>query len=262
MKSIIKKIYDLIFYNPICKKPAGTLEDYLDIYNKIKVKKYTEITELENKLGFRIDEDFFNNLGLKTQISIKKSENNYQHGRLLYSLLSNYLQFKNDDFFTVVEIGTARGFSSICMSKALNDFNKKGNIITCDIISNQKKIFWNCILDCDYKKKNRVELLKEWKNLTNDIVFLEGDYQKLKKIKIKRVHFAFIDAQHEFENVKNEFEFISKFQLCGDILIFDDIQDKFIGVSLMVDQIEKSGSYSVERIFSTPDRGYAICKKN
>ena len=43
---------------------------------------------------------------------------------------------------TIVETGTARGFSSICMSKALIDQKKSGKIISLDCISHNEKIFW------------------------------------------------------------------------------------------------------------------------
>lgn len=262
MKKILKKFYEFLFYNPICKHPVGTKKNYLDLFSKIKFLSYEKIKSYENRLNFKINKEFFDNLALKTQISIKKSDNNYQHGRILYSTLSNYIQHKKNEFFIIVEIGTARGFSSLCMSKALNDQNRKGNILTCDIIKNKRKIFWNCILDCDNKKKTREELLLEWKNLTTNISFIDGDYRKLKKLNINRIHFAFIDAQHEYKNVKEEFDFISSKQIKNDIIIFDDIHDKFPGVKLMIDKIENSNFYSVERIFSSSERGYAICNKN
>ena len=37
------------------------------------------------------------------------------------------------------------------MSKAINDANIKGKIITIDIIPNDQKIYWNCIDDCNQK---------------------------------------------------------------------------------------------------------------
>ena len=51
------------------------------------------------------------------------------------------------DEITILETGTARGYSSICMSKALNDRKQKGKIFTIDILPNNKKMYWNCIED-------------------------------------------------------------------------------------------------------------------
>ena len=61
---------------------------------------------------------------------------------------------------TIVETGTARGFSSICMSKALIDANTNGKIYTVDILPHDTKMYWNCIDDHD-GMKSRKELLKK-----------------------------------------------------------------------------------------------------
>ena len=55
----------------------------------------------------------------------------------------------------IVETGTARGFSAICMSKALNDSkNIKGEIHTIDLLPVNKAMYWN-IIDDNEKKKTR-----------------------------------------------------------------------------------------------------------
>ena len=43
---------------------------------------------------------------------------------------------------TILETGTARGFSALCMAKALEDSKKKGIILTFDILSHNKKSYW------------------------------------------------------------------------------------------------------------------------
>ena len=73
------------------------------------------------------------------------------------SLVSKYINRKkiNDKCFTFIETGTTRGFSSICMSKALIDNNKKGRIITIDCISHVEKIYWNCLKDFEGKRSEK-----------------------------------------------------------------------------------------------------------
>ena len=61
--------------------------------------------EFEEKNGFKIDKQFLDEL-LKTQITIKKSENNYQHGRVLYSVLCDYISNKNvNSLNQIFEVG-------------------------------------------------------------------------------------------------------------------------------------------------------------
>ena len=43
---------------------------------------------------FNLNKDWLDNLALKTQVVIKNSEINYQHGRILYSELSEYISQK------------------------------------------------------------------------------------------------------------------------------------------------------------------------
>ena len=96
----------------------------------------------------------------------------------------------------ILETGTARGFSSVCMSKAIVDSNSDGKIHTIDILPNNKKIYWNCISDID-GKKTRTELLKNWAIYVDKINFHTGNsINVLKKLDLKRVNFAFLDGSH------------------------------------------------------------------
>ena len=80
--------------------------------------------------GFDIDKDWLDNLALSTQVVIKKSKLNYQHGKILYATLRNFIEKYKYQNLTVFETGTSRGFSSICMSKAINDSHISGKIIS------------------------------------------------------------------------------------------------------------------------------------
>jgi len=51
---------------------------------------------------------------------------NYERGSLLYALISK-LKPKN-----IIEFGTARGYSTLCMAWALSDNNLQGHIHTID----------------------------------------------------------------------------------------------------------------------------------
>ena len=85
------------------------------------------------------------------------------HGRLLYSLLSSYISDLPDKYndLKILETGTARGFSAICMAKALIDNKYPGFITTIDAIPHNQSIYWNCIDDLD-GPRSRAVLLKKW----------------------------------------------------------------------------------------------------
>lgn len=234
---------------------------YLNIFNEIKDKEFENINLYEKKKKFKIDKNWLDNLALNTQVVIKETQINYQHGRVLYSELSEYLINKNQ-YLNILETGTARGFSSICMAQALKDREKKGKIFTIDILPHKKKIIWNCINDFN-GKSSREELLKNWNNLLTYIDFKEGRSKKiLKTLNLDRVHFAFLDGAHNKKNVEFEFKWVSDRQLKNDIIIFDDYNiSKFDGIYELVNKIEKEKIYTIEKVKSDQNRAYAIAHK-
>ena len=270
LKKSIQNLYKFpLFKKPLPKNPFGKSiqadkEKYLQLYNKTIKNDDKNVVAFEKKCGFSINKAWLNDLALHTQIVIKKGDLNFFHGRLLYSILSKYInENKNNSELAkpimILETGTARGFSSICMAKALNDRNFQGVISTIDSISHEKKIFWNCIDDHD-GQKSRSELLKKWDKELQKIIFIQGwTDDVLSRLVIARINFAFLDAQHSKEDVLREFKFVSKRQKKGDIVVFDDVtKDLFPGVCEALEFIESNFSYKVERINFTSKRGYAI----
>ena len=202
-------------------------------------------------------------MALHTQIVIKKSELCYQHGRVIYSTLSKYVNSNNHKKINAIEIGTARGFSAIIMSRVFNDNNQPGLITTIDPLPHNKKILWNCI-DDNNGPRTRPELLKDYKNLIeNYISFIEGSSTSiLPKLKLKRIHFAFIDGAHDYENVKYESEFLSEHQEIGDIILFDDYnKSQYPSLVKAVDEFCEKKSYSKFFINGNQNRNYVIASK-
>lgn len=250
--------------NPFGKKPISSKKNYLKLFEKAKKKKYPDIDKLEEELGFSVDKNWFYDLCLVTQTCIKKSNLNYNHGRILYSLVSKYIELNKEDNLniTILETGTARGFSSICMSKAINDSNYHGKIITLDCIAHNQKIYWNSITDFA-GKKDRAELLKKWSDELSNIIFLQGwNLDTLSRIGIERINFAFLDAQHTKISVLEEFNYIYPRQKNGDIIFLDDVTpDIFNGVCEAVNEIETNFPYRVDRLNANKKRGYAIATR-
>ncbi len=171
---IFKKIKSFFYFGKTTFfKKSGSAEDYLEIFEKAKSQKYPSVDRYISKYNYTVDKDWFDDLALHTQVVKKKSKINYQHGRVLYSILCDYTSKNLDNNITIFESGTARGFSSICMSKALNDCKTKGKIFTVDIIPHNTKMYWNNIDDHLIGKVTRLELLKNWKKELQNIEFYE-----------------------------------------------------------------------------------------
>ena len=66
-----------------------------------------------------------------------------------------------------------------------------------------------------------------WTDYLNElkkIIFIQGWTDEiLASLGILRINFAFLDAQHTKEDVLKEFKFVSKRQLNGDMVVFDDL---------------------------------------
>ena len=252
---------------PFCKKPLAPKEVYLKLHKEAVSNRNKLIEKYEIDCGYSIPEEYINNLALYTQICIKKSKLNFQHGKLLYSALSKYINDKKSTYsnekdpIIVFETGTARGFSSICMSKALIDNNVNGFITTIDCLSHNQRFFWNSINDCD-GPKTREENLSLWEKELSRIVFIQGWTELINNIGLTRINFAFLDAQHTKNDVMFEFEYVSKRQKKGDIIIFDDVTPGlFDGVCEAINEIENNHSYEIKRIDCDKERGYAIALK-
>ena len=253
---------------PFGNKIKANKDKYLQLHKQAINNEDKKVVEFEEYCGFSIDQNWINDLALHTQIVIKKEELNFFHGRLLYSLLSKYIHDKKINSLVhkpliILETGTARGFSSICMAKALVDNDYEGIVTTIDSIAHEKEIYWNCIDDHD-GPKSRMQLLKKWEPELQRIIFIQGwTDDVMSRLGIGRINFAFLDAQHTKEDVLKEFKFVSKKQLVGDIVVFDDVtKDNFPGVCEAVEFIEKNYSYTIEKINFTSKRGYAIATKN
>jgi len=248
--------------NPFGTAPLASRETYLQLHQEARNVSYSEIDDFEYRLGYGIERDWLENLALHTQIVSKKSKLNYQHGRLLYATLRRYLADSMSTSVTILETGTARGFSALCMAKALIDTHAEGKIVTLDILPHNSPIFWNCIDDHD-GKKTRQELLYPWSEELERVVFVQGwTKAQLNRTGLSRIHFAFLDAQHTKEDVLAEYAYVRNRQMLGDIIVFDDVTPGlFDGVVAAVDWIEQDGAYSIERLMVSNERGYAIARR-
>ena len=254
-----KPFYDF----PLGKAPRADKEQYQKIWEEAKAKEYSDIDAYEKETGFAIDQRWMHDLALTTQIVIKKSDICYQHGRLLYATLSKFIAENSYKSINILETGTARGFSSLCLAKALHDRNQAGKIVTFDVLPNDTKMYWNCIGD-EKGPQTRQQLLRNYQDLLDEyIIFHQGDSRlELKKISFPRIHFAFLDGAHTYDYVLHEFYNVKDKQFKGDIIFFDDYTpNMFPGIVKAVDEICEKYNYYKKAITISDQRGYVIAQK-
>ena len=281
IRKLISKLFNLVlpftdrmaylryFNQPLTDLPKSNLQNYYNLAQGAEKNTYSidDVDFLEKKNGYSVDRNWLNSIAFRTQIVVKKSELNYAHGRVLYTVLRNYLSTLKQDSKTIniIETGTALGFSAVCMSKALYDSGFEGSICTLDVLPHNKKMFWNCAADHTEGEQTRLNLLSDWSHLVERyIIFVQGYTRHiLPKITLSRINFAFLDGAHTYEDVLFEFIIISNRQKKGDIVIFDDYNEKkFPGVVNAIKNIVSEGKYNVSFIRNkNTQRDYVIAKK-
>jgi len=247
------------------------MDIYLQLFNFAKNYNHSYfLHKIKEEFGFLFDKSEIDNLALQLQITQKKSRPLYLHGYLISSALEKFIQENKSKLnkVNILETGTARGFSSVIMSKILEKNNIIGIVNTLDLIPHHKKVFGNCFPAVKAQRHlSRAEILKPYQNLVNKYIrFYDGDsMETLNNLNLERIHFAFLDGHHIYSYVKFELEYVCKRQISGDIIVCDDYtKEQFPEIVKAVDEFIKKGLYDY-KIFYGEDgikkRGYVYLKK-
>jgi hypothetical protein len=158
----------------LANAPLAPPERYRERWRTAQAQAYPEVDAFEQRAGAAIDRDWLEPLALLTQVTIKASPPCYQHGRLLYAALARYAKSHPGEPLTIVETGTARGYSSLCLAKALDDRRADGRIFTIDVLPHERSMCCISIRDSEGPTTRR-DLLSPYAALRDRyVVFIEG----------------------------------------------------------------------------------------
>ena len=226
------------------------------------------LNQTKEKFGWLYDKTDMDYIALHLQVCVKPSRPLYLHGYIVSSALYQYIQNnKHIEQFTILETGTARGFADIVMANVLKQNNVKGKIHTIDWVGHTDKIQWNSIDAPNDAKESRYNLLQKWSDFRDNYInFITGDSKQiLKTLNIGRIHFAFLDGAHYYNELTDELNYVEKNQLSGDIIICDDYTlNQFPEICQAIDNFLKSGKYEYQIFYGddgTKKRGYVYMKK-
>ena len=162
---------------------------------------------------------------------------NYERGMLLYGLISKYKPK------TILEIGRAQGYSTMCMAWALCENKIDGKIISVDPLSYENSIEW--LIDWDGKIKTEKKSTKQiWSKyaksdwLEKIIPLTCFSDELLEKEDLPKFDFGFIDGHHLYEAVLCDFNIFLKNSNKKFHCLFDDyIDDENARMKQAIDEL-------------------------
>ena len=176
---------------------------------------------------------------ISPQLNFPKQIPNYERGILLYSLIAKYKP-KN-----VLEIGTAEGYSALCMAWAMTDYNINGKIFTIDPkpfdVPVERNVTWEDNPKHDTVMLSRRELWNkfadnEWIKKIEVLTGLSGEVLQ-KNTKLPKMDMGFIDGSHVYEAVVHDFYAFLEVASESFHLLFDDyVPNENDGVTKTIDE--------------------------
>lgn len=216
--------------------------------------KAREIVDFVNCLDFPLPEaERFWKLGDATALRVDENGRyyraNYERGILLYALVAKYRPR------AILEFGTGRGYGSLCMAWAMEDFKIAGRIYTIDFMSPDEVFEW----PINWGEGPRVERLSRsqvWPKAApitrlNRIEELTGfSGQAMNHWHGPKIELAFIDAGHNYNAVRHDFYSVLNVAADHFGILFDDYNPKAeFGVQHLIDK-EVAPNFDAQLIYT------------
>jgi predicted O-methyltransferase YrrM len=233
---------------------------YADIFAKERAQAYSMVDAFEARMGYAIDRERLEEAGRVLSCPYKAAAPNWQHGRVLYAAVRNYLAslpYRDEGPAVVrtLDIGTAKGYSALCVRFAVEDAGVDAQSVSVDVLPPDARVRRNTPAEVD-GLKTLAEILSPWPEASR-IQFLNTTGVDFLKGNALRIHIAFVDGKHSGAVVKQEGLMLADVQQPGDLVIFDDVHIPDVGAA--VDALAKV--YDIERLQILPKRAYAIARR-
>ena len=206
--------------------------------NSVKIEQFIDSLDVKTPLKEKFLE-LTHIFPISPQLNFAKQIPNYERGILLYSLIAKYKP-KN-----VLEIGTAEGYSTLCMAWAMTDYNINGKIFTIDPkpfdVPVERNVTWEDNPKHDTVMLSRRELWnkfadKEWIKKIEVLTGFSGEVLQ-KNTKLPKMDMGFIDGSHVYEAVIHDFYAFLELATESFHLLFDDyVPNENDGVTKTIDE--------------------------
>jgi predicted O-methyltransferase YrrM len=231
-----------------------TAADYAAVFERERNRVYPQIDMLEHMCDARLERGRLEAAARVLACPVKVHAPCWQHGRLLYAVTHLRLRALESGSVTLLDIGTAKGFSALCLQWALIDAGADGHVISLDVVNPYERVRRNTIAELD-GLKTVLECLEPWPE-ARAIEFVQADARLWLTRNPGRLAVAFVDGKHTYEAVSWELALLSNRQQCGDLIVIDDLQ--IAGVRKAVGELE---GYHINFFEGHADRRYAVAER-
>lgn len=196
---------------------------------------------------------------------VKENPPCWQHGRLVHGFAVEACaraKASRLPHFTLMDIGTAKGFSALMMQWAL-DFSGVvgGKVISTDVIDPRDKVRRNTVAEAMAGRWLTLkETLQPWPE-AHPITFWGADgSEAMRQLRdaCAKIPFAFVDGKHSHEAVSRELGLIAGMQSRNDVILVDDLQVQGVRRAF----VEIHQSYELQTVTAIADqRVYGVARK-
>lgn len=237
-----------------------TRADYRRVFSDEQARAYPTVDAFEERCGYAVDRQKLETAARVLACPVKAHAPNWQHGRVLYAAARQYLQTHVTEDLHVLDVGTAKGFSALCLRWALDDARAARltpghgttRVTSVDVIDPHQRVRRNTIAECD-ALLTLADTLVPWPE-AQQIEFVHAPGIDWLLARQSRVNVAFLDGKHTDLVAYQEGRALSTRQQPGDLAIFDDVQ--ITGVAVAVTNL--SHRYRFDVLTVGPHRQYAI----
>lgn len=239
---------------------ALSAEAYEQAFVRERECRYPVVEAFEQRCGYAIPLTRLEDAARVLACPVKANPPNWQHGRVLYSAASQRLaDVPRQESVRALDIGTAKGFSALCLQWAIADTNHWGYVDSVDVIDPAGAVSRNTIAEVDGLKTlaDIHRTLPVTCQSILDIRFHRSTGIEWLKAHDERLHLAFVDGKHSGTVVRQEGVLLTARQQTGDLAIFDDVH--IPDVSVAVNSLHFD--YRIEYLEVLPNRHYAIARR-
>jgi predicted O-methyltransferase YrrM len=234
-------------------KTIPSADLYRAIWERERDRDYPTIDAFEAAHGYQLPRAKLEAAARVLACPVKVHPPNWQHGRVIYALAAALLvRTPAGGPVTLLDIGTAKGFSALCLEWARRDLHVEGRVVSVDVIDPAAAVLRNTVAECA-GPQTLAQILAPWPE-AETIEFRHDSGLDWLARTAGRIRFAFVDGKHTHDVVKREGFLIADRQHPGDVVLFDDVQLWPVASALSV----LREAYDFQFLEAAPERIYGI----